>query len=149
MNARFPVMAIVLAATLAATSARAADGRELVAMPPMMQEHMLASMRDHLVVLNEILADLAEEKYAEAAKVAEARLGMSSFGLHGASHMAPHMPKGMREAGESLHRAASRFALLAQEADVERSYAAMRKLTGALGEMTTACAACHAGYRIR
>ncbi len=127
----------------------AEDSREMVTMPQMMQDHMLTSMRDHLVVLNEVLGDLAAERYENAAKVAEERLGMSSFALHGSSHMAAYMPKGMQEAGNALHHAASRFALAAQEVDIDRTYAGMRRLTGALNEMTAACNACHSGYRIR
>ena len=33
----------------------AKDTREFVKLPPMMQEHMLANMRDHLVALDEML----------------------------------------------------------------------------------------------
>lgn len=141
--------AITAAIIVSASVAQAADSRELVKMPAMMQEHMLASMRDHLVALDEILAAVSAENYDQASKVAEERLGMSSFDLHGASHMAPYMPKPMQEAGGSLHRAASRFAIAAQDADIDRSYASMKTLMGALSEMTAACNACHAGYRIR
>lgn len=133
----------------AAGTAGAAEDRELVKMPPMMQEHMLASMRDHLQVLNDMLAAIAAENYVDAAKVAEERLGMSSFPLHDSARMAAFMPKGMQEAGTALHRAASRFAIAATDMDVDRSYGGMTKLTGAISEMTAACNACHAGYRIR
>jgi cytochrome c556 len=142
--------AAVCAAIIAMTApAWAAEDRELVKMPAMMQEHMLTSMRDHLDVLNEILADIAAEKFTDAARVAESRLGTSSFGQHNAAHMAQFMPKGMQEAGTALHRAASRFALAAEETDLDRSYKSVARLTGALSEMTAACSACHAGYRIR
>jgi hypothetical protein len=40
-----------------------------------------------------------------------------------------------------MHRAASRFALKAEEGDTAE---ALR----ALGQVTSACVACHAGYRI-
>ena len=128
---------------------RADDGRQLVRMPPMMQQHMLASMRDHLATLGEIIADMAAEKYDAAGKVAEERLGLSSFELHDAAHMAPYMPKPMQEAGTALHKAASRFALAAQDADVDRSYESMKTLHVALNDMLSACNACHSGYRIR
>lgn len=141
---------LALAALLALTSpARADDQRQMVTMPAPMQEHMLASMRDHLATLGEILSALAAERFDDAAKVAESRLGMSSYGLHGAAHMAPYMPDGMKQAGNALHHAASRFALAAQEVDLDRSYSGMRRLTASLDEMTAACNACHAGYRIR
>ena len=144
------IIAVGLIAVLASTgSSRAGDDRELVKMPAMMQEHMLASMRGHLLTVGEITADLAAEKYDAAGKVAEERLGLSSFDLHGASHMAPYMPKPMQEAGTSLHKAASRFAIAAADADVDPSYESMKKLHIALNDMLSACNACHSGYRIR
>jgi hypothetical protein len=85
----------------------AQDSRELVRLPEPMQEHMLGNMRDHLATLNEIIGDVADAKFDQAAKLAEQRLGMSSLGLHGAAHMAPFMPQPMQDIGTSMHRAAS------------------------------------------
>ena len=118
------------------------DERQLVQMPTMMQEHMLANMRDHLAALNEILAKLAAGELDEASEIAESRLGMTSLQSHGASHMAKVMPEGMRKVGTSMHRAASNFALKAQEGEVVPAY-------GALSEVTAACVACHSAYRVR
>ena len=118
------------------------DQRELVAMPGMMQEHMLANMRDHLAALNEILDSLAAENLDEAAEIAESRLGISSLDAHGASHMAKVMPEGMRAFGTSMHKAATRFALKAQEGELLPAYRA-------LSQITAACVACHSAYRIR
>lgn len=129
---------------LLASNLAIADGdtRQLVEMPEMMQRHMLSNMRDHLVSLNEILAHMANGELDQAAGVAESRLGMSSLDAHGASHMARFMPEGMRDAGTSMHRAASRFALKAQEGEVLPAYRA-------LSDVTASCVACHTGYRIR
>lgn len=149
MRKAFTIVIGLIAILAYAGPSRAGDDRELVKMPAMMQEHMLASMRDHLLTVGEITADLAAEKYDAAGKVAEERLGLSSFDLHGASHMAPYMPKPMQEAGTSLHKAASRFALAAADADVDPSYESMKKLHIALNDMLSACNACHSGYRIR
>ena len=118
------------------------DTRQLVELPEMMQQHMMSNMRDHLEAINEILVNMANGHLDQAAEVAESRLGMSSLESHGASHMASFMPRGMRQAGTSMHRAASRFALKAQEDDVLPAYSA-------LSEVTSACVACHSGYRIR
>ncbi len=118
------------------------DPRQLVKLPEMMQQHMLSNMRDHLVALNEILTSMANDKFDQAAKVAEARLGMSSLGLHGAEHLAKFMPEGMRKAGTNMHSAASRFALRAEEGEASPAYKA-------LAELTSACVACHSNYRIR
>ena len=122
--------------------AHAGDQRELVAMPDMMRNHMLANMRDHLVAINEILVFLSTGELDKASDVAEQRLGMSALGGHGASHMAKVMPQRMREIGTSMHRAASRFALRAEEGDAKAALMA-------LPEVTSACVACHAGYRVQ
>ncbi|MFW2440310.1 MAG: hypothetical protein ACN4GR_13170 [Arenicellales bacterium] len=118
------------------------DTRELVQLPEMMQQHMMTNMRDHLKSINEILSSLANDDLDTAAQVAEQRLGMSSLESHNASYMAKFMPEGMRKAGTSMHKAASRFALKAQEGDQLAAYKIFP-------EITSACVACHAGYRIR
>ena len=137
-------LALSLAALLPA--AHAAESRQLVEMPAPMQEHMLANMRDHLVAMGEIQAALAAGKYNEAADIAEQRIGMSSLQGHGASHMAPYMPKPMQDIGTTMHRTASRFARTTQEAAVTND---IPRALGALAELTRQCNACHAGYRLR
>ena len=67
---------------------------------------------------------------------------MSSLKSHGVSHMANFMPEGMRKTGTSMHRAASRFALNAQEGEVLPAYSV-------LSEVTSGCVACHSSYSIR
>lgn len=118
------------------------DTRESVQLPAMMQAHMLSNMRDHLAAINEILVYLGKGELEQAAEVAEYRLGMSSLESHGASHMAKFMPEGMRQAGTAMHRAASRFALKAQEGYVLPAYKA-------LSGITAACVSCHSGYRTK
>ncbi|MEA1889820.1 MAG: hypothetical protein U9N50_08590 [Pseudomonadota bacterium] len=118
------------------------DTREFVQLPEMMQQHMMTNMRDHLKTINEILFEMGNNDLDAAGQIAEQRLGMSSLDSHGASHMAKFMPEGMRRAGTSMHKAASRFALKAQEGDLLAAY----KL---LPEITSACVACHTAYRIR
>lgn len=118
------------------------DVRQLVQLPEMMQEHMLANMRDHLETINLILKQLSAGELEKAAETAEQRLGMSSLDKHGAEHLAQFMPEAMRNAGTSMHRAASRFALKSQEGDALPAFAALQ-------EITAACVACHAAYRIR
>ena len=126
----------------ASTSSAEQDTRQMVQLPAMMQQHMLSNMRDHLSSLNEILTAMAGDNLEHAADIAESRLGMSSLESHGASHMAEFMPEGMRIAGTSMHKAASRFALKAQEGEALPAYQA-------LSEITSACVTCHSGYRIR
>jgi len=141
---------LLLALTLSAGPAMPAeDSRELVEMPAMMQEHILANMRDHLGALDEILGYLAQGDVDEAGKVAESRLGMSSLELHGASHIAKFMPDAMAAAGTEMHRAASRFVIAAQDAEFAPGKEAQHAVYGALQAVTSACNACHQSYRIR
>jgi soluble cytochrome b562 len=88
------------------------------------------------------MGDLANNKMNDAADIAESRLGMSSLPSHDAKHMAEFMPKGMQEAGTNMHKAASQFALKAQEGDLLAAYKS-------LSNLTSACVACHSAYRIR
>jgi hypothetical protein len=118
------------------------DARKLVQLPEMMQQHIMSNMRDHLAAINEILIKMASGAFEEAAEIAEYRLGMSSLESHGASHMAKFLPEGMRQAGTTMHKAASRFALKAQEEGLLPAYKS-------LSEVTSACVSCHSGYRIR
>jgi hypothetical protein len=125
------------------------DPRELVGLPAPMQEHMLANMRDHLATLNTVIGDIADNKFDSASKLLEQRLGMSSLSLHHAAEMAPYFPKPMQDSGTSMHHAASRLAIVLQDASVEETFESMRKVNAALHEVTSACVACHATYRVR
>jgi cytochrome c556 len=128
-----------------ASAAPAQDQRELVQLPSMMRDHMLANMRDHLVALTEIQRHIATAEYDQAAAVAENRLGMSSMGSHGASHMAKFMPTGMQQIGTEMHRAASRFAVKIQEAAIEGDN---RQIANGLADVMQQCVACHTAYRV-
>lgn len=134
---------VILLMMLCSSSASMADDpRQLVELPAMMQQHMMSNMRDHLLAVNEILVNLGNNEMDKAADIAEQRLGMSSLKRHGAGHMAKYMPEGMARAGTGMHKAASRFALTAQEGDLLAAYRA-------LTHVTSACVNCHAGYRLR
>ena len=122
--------------------AAADDPRQLVERPERMQQHMMSNMRDHLAAIDEILAGMGNGELDRAAEIAETRLGMSSLDNHGAHHMAQFMPDTMRQLGTRMHKAASAFALRAQEGELQPAYRA-------LAEVTAACVACHAAYRIR
>lgn len=135
----FTIAAVFLISSMALASN---DSRQLIQLPEMMQVHMLSNMRDHLQALNEILNYMGEGKLDKAADIAEQRLGMSSLNSHGASHMAQFMPKDMQQAGTNMHKAASRFALKAEEGEILPAY----KM---LSDITNACVTCHTAYRIR
>ena len=138
----FAVLSSLLSLSFINTAIAEEDKRQLVKMPPMMVEHQLANMRDHMMAINEILLAMGMDDLDKAADIAEKRLGMSALAAHGASHMAQVMPKEMAKIGSSMHKAASRFALKAQEGDALPAYKALQ-------EITAACVACHAGYRTR
>ena len=75
---RFIPLGVLLFLVAGTGASQAQDTRELVRLPEPMQEHMLGNMRDHLATLNEIIGDIANSKFDEAAKIAEQRLGFSA-----------------------------------------------------------------------
>ena len=137
----------IAAATLllASTLPAAEDPRQKVELPPPMRAHMMANMRDHLLALEVITRLLAKRRYEEAGDTAEQRLGMSAMGTHGAGHMGRFMPEGMRAIGQAMHRAARRFAVAAQDAEVDDDLAAA---FSGLSAVMQQCVACHEGYRV-
>ncbi len=143
------ITAAALLTTLVVSRSYAQDARELVKLPEPMQEHMLSNMRDHLVSLNEIIGDVSEGKFDQAAKVAEQRLGMSSLPAHDAAHMAPFFPKPMQDMGTSMHHAGSRLVIVLQNAAITPGAQSMQEINRALHEITSACTGCHAAYRVR
>ena len=149
MDTRTGIVAAMLLAALTGSARTADDVRAPVNLPPMMREHMLGNMRDHLMTLDQILGAVADAKFDDAAKLAEAHLGMSSLTSRDAAHMAPFMPKPMQDMGTSMHRAASRLVVVLQDASVTPSAESMQKVAGALHAVTTSCAACHAAYRLQ
>ena len=130
----------------AAPAAVQQDGRQRVDLPEPMRLHTITSMRDHLLALQEINEALSRNAFDKAASVAEQRLGMSSLERHGAAHIAPYMPQGMQDIGTAMHRAASRFAVEAQNAGVSND---VRPALAALGAVMQQCVACHAAYRLQ
>ena len=140
------VSLLILAISMIVTSATfAQDTREQVDFPPMMQEHMMANMRDHLLAIQTITQQLSLHQFDAAADTAEHRLGMSAMDTHGSSHMGKLMPKGMAIIGTNMHHAASRFALAAKDAEIDGG---LEKAFGALSEVMQQCVACHTGYKI-
>ncbi len=123
----------------------AEDTRTKVDFPPMMQEHMMANMRDHLLALQTITQQLSTQQFDAAADTAEQRLGMSSMDTHGAKHMGKLMPKEMGIIGTNMHHAASRFALASRDAEIEGG---LEKAFGALSKVMQECVACHTAYKI-
>jgi hypothetical protein len=139
------LLTVALVLGVGTLSAVAADDpRQLVHMPAPMAQHLLSNMRDHLSALTEIQRGLGSGDYQLAADIAERRIGLSSLESHGASHMAPFMPKPMQDIGTQMHRAASQFALVAQETGADGD---VGRAVAALAKVTEQCVACHAAYR--
>ncbi len=77
---RPPALVIaILALLLAAMRPALADERELVKMPPRMQAHMRANMRDHLLAVHEIQAALSRTAAGQAENAARQLEGMRRF----------------------------------------------------------------------
>jgi len=129
-----------------APASSAEDMREPVAFPAELRAHTLANMRDHLLALQEIQEFLARGEFDRAASTAEERLGMSSLRRHGAHEVAKFMPPGMQEAGGGMHRAASRFAIEAQNGSITGE---LKPALSALAAVTAQCVGCHAAYRFK
>ncbi len=146
------------------------DSRNLVEMPPKMQQHFLANMRGHFVSLDAIIAALADEDFEKAADIADNQLGMrkrhqcedagheNHKGHHqdldhksvskeldkGQKHkgFGKMMPPEMKAMGMQLHQAASNFAAVARNGDTQESLKALQKVS-------SACVACHQSFRVR
>ena len=144
-SAKATIAVVAAWASLAAAQAPAGgDGRTLVGLPEPMRTHTIANMRDHLLALQEIDEALSKGDFAAAARIAEERIGMSSLKSHGAAHIASFLPAPMQEIGTRMHRAASRFAVEAQNAGASGD---LRPVLRAKGEVIRECVACHAAYR--
>ena len=148
------------------------DHRNLVEMPPKMQQHFLANMRGHFVSLDAIIAALADKDFEKAADIADNQLGMrkrhqcedaghenhkghhqeldhKSVSRELASDKSPEhkgfgkvMPPEMKAMGMQLHHAASEFATVARNGDTQESLKALQNVT-------SACVACHQAFRVR
>lgn len=142
MNKFWKHIMLVAALVVATPSMGETDSRVALNLPTQMEEHLLGSMRQHLIVINQLLGMLGREEFSEAAELAESELGMSSLDKHGASHIAKFYPKVSAQFGTDMHKAASRFARIAEEGDALVAYRAV-------GEITQNCVGCHATAKVR
>jgi hypothetical protein len=126
--------------------AAGADNRIAVRFPDPMRIHTLSNMRDHLRAISEIQVAMSKGMFDEASSVAEQSLGLTSLAAHGAHEVSRYMPEEMQAIGTLMHKSASQFAT-----EIQNSAATgdMKPGLAALGRMTQACVACHAGYRLQ
>ncbi|MCW8827311.1 MAG: cytochrome c [Gammaproteobacteria bacterium] len=142
MNKMSPLLVLVSILVINTSVSAETDSRIALNLPTQMEEHLLGNMRQHLVVINRLLDLVGQEKLTEAAELAEAELGMSSLDKHGASHIAQFYPVQSANFGTEMHKAASRFARVAEEGDPLESYRA-------IGAITQNCVGCHATAKVR
>ena len=136
---------LTVASGTASAAPPAADARQPVSMPAAARAELRAEMIDFMAALNELIGYLGEGKLAEAGQVADARIGVGAMGKHRNSppEAIPgrYMPDAMHGIARGMHVAASDFARVARKGDREKAY-------GALQQVTAACVACHATYRL-
>ena len=141
-----------------------ADNRQVVVFPAAMKQANLASMRNHLMVISEVLVNLGKGDFQEAARVADAGLGLNSPSAAGCkpvepgdkpqmsaapsmdAMMAKLMPPEMMRIGLAMHQAASDFALEAAKPATAQNPA---RAYAALGKVTQQCTNCHSSYRLQ
>lgn len=131
----------VIGKGLGVGAATVEDARQLVEMPEQAREFMRLDMLDHLLVLSQIMGHLASNEFAAAAGLAESRMGQSAMGLHrgDTNGLGRFMPIEMRNIGWGMHAAATKFAKVAKQGDVNDTYTALQNLTNA-------CIGCHYSY---
>ena len=142
LNILLPVMFVAIGVVYASSDSKSKDMRQVVKFPKELKEHTLTNMRKHLQAIDNILYALSKDDTDKAADIAEHQLGMSSLALHGANKASAYMPLEMKKAGMRLHHKASRFALVVQEGNNTKTYAALR-------EVTLSCLNCHAQFKFQ
>jgi cytochrome c556 len=135
---------LIIAAVLPMLAFASEDTRQLVEMPPEARAEMRAEMLDFQTALHLIINALGEQKFADAADIAEKQIGISAMGRHRSAlanaRPGMFMPNDMHAIARDMHVAASEFAKVAKSGDTTRALAAMQAVTGA-------CVACHRSYR--
>ncbi|MFZ5889502.1 MAG: hypothetical protein ACOY0T_00385 [Myxococcota bacterium] len=116
------------------------DQRTPVPLLPMMAHHQKENMRDHLLVVQEVVLAAASDDFAGVERAAR-RMGYSDQMGHMCSHMGAAAP-GFSERALGFHRLADGIVTAAKQRD---RASVMRALGGTL----RACTDCHASYRQR
>ena len=129
---------------LAPVAGAADDSRILVQMPPEALAALRAEMLDFQLALHQVVAALAEGKFAEAADIADRQIGLAAMGRHrnapANARPGAYMPEDMHLIARNMHGAGSGFAITARGGDLAKSLGALQAVTGA-------CVGCHRAYR--
>ena len=116
------------------------DGRSPVPLLPMMAQHQKQNMRDHLAVVQEVVAALGAGDFAKVAQSAK-RMGYSETMGQMCEHMGAGAP-GFTEKALAFHHSADHIVAAATKND---SAAVLSALAATLATCTT----CHAAYKQR
>lgn len=151
------LLVFLLSANSAIAAPEVADHRQLVEMPPQMQEMFLKNMRGHMEALDLVIAALAENDLSNAAEIAETTMGIGhgkvrqceddqaqqhSKTEHKKKAFGKFMPPAMKAMGMQLHIAADDFAAVARQGNGEEAYKALRQISAS-------CVACHQAFQVK
>lgn len=114
------------------------DGRTAVPLLPMMANHQKQNMRDHLLVVQEIVLAIASDDFA-AVERAAGRIGYSDQTGAMCAHMGAGAP-GFTDLSMRFHHAADGITAAARQHD-------RAGVIDALGTTLQSCTGCHAVYR--
>jgi hypothetical protein len=118
-------------------------------LPIDIKEKMVIIMRDHIRALDDIIDAVQTGKYDKAESIAESRLGWGSPLHQEDQEVIKHWPEPMQEMADQLYHAASNYIEVSRNAAVEESKGSYKEVNSALGEISSACRACHEAYRLR
>lgn len=116
----------------------AMDTRAPVPLLPRMAHHQKQNMRDHLVVVQEIVTAMATDDFA-AIERAAGRIGFSEQMGQMCTHMGAGAP-GFTDLALTFHHTADTISAAAREAD-------RAAVTRALASTLQTCTGCHAAFR--
>lgn len=114
------------------------DRRKPLPLLPMMANHQKQNMREHLEVVQEIVAAMATRDFHRVAQSAR-RMGYSETMGRMCEHMGAAAP-GFSDQAVAFHHSADRIAEAAKRQDSEA-------VLSALGETLAMCTGCHATYK--
>jgi len=114
------------------------DRRRPVPLLPMMAQHQKQSMREHLQVVQEVIAAAAQSDFERAALAAK-RIGFSETMGRMCEHMGASAP-GFTEQALAFHHSADEIVIAANRQDGPA-------LLSALSKTLSACTSCHATFK--
>jgi len=113
------------------------DKRVSLNLPPMMKEHQLQNMRNHLQAVQEIVNYLSAGNFDAASRTAREKLGLTED-MKKMCNMFEN--EGFRKMGFAFHESGDRLGDVLKEKDLKKSLSS-------LSSMLQKCVACHATYK--